>query len=608
MPRRAAAWVGVGAAGLSAALAAVVAVRFCVAPPPGHVFRQTLWTWFDVGGFAPAIGLRLDPLALVMVLAVTFIGFLIHVYSADFMAQAGDPPGEGYSRFFAWMNLFVAAMLVLVLADNLLLLYLGWEGVGLCSYLLIGFWYRSPANGYAARKAFVMTRVGDAALAVALLLLFAAFGTLNVDELVRGAPVRWALNTPLAVAVAALLLAGAVGKSAQLPLQTWLPDAMAGPSPVSALIHAATMVTAGVYLIARLHVLFERAPVVLTAVAVIGAVTLLLAGCSALVQRDLKRVLAYSTMSQIGYMFLALGVSAWPAAINHLVTHALFKSLLFLAAGVVIIRLREEHDMFRMGGLRRSLPLVFWSFLAASLALTALPPATAGLSKEGILAAAWAAPGGRWFYAAGLTGVFITALYTFRMLFLTFCGAQHTPPDERRLSWRVQLPFVLLAAGCLAGGALQWPAAWGGRERLLRFLGGTFGAAPSVAGGRGEAVLAVGSLGAALAGLVLAWLLYQRRPALLRLRRRMPGCDRLRRFWLAGWGFDSLYDLLLVRPFVAFARANRTDSIDTFYNGLARLAAAAHREMKLTQSGLVRAYAAALIAGAAFLIWIVVLL
>ena len=253
---------------------------------------------------------------------------MIHVYSAEYMRD-----DEGYSRFFAYMNLFVASMLVLVLADNLLLLYVGWEGVGLCSYLLIGFWYADPANGRAARKAFLVTRVGDAAMAVGLLLLFDQLGTLQIQELMQRASRQWPAGSGLAVASAALLLAGAVGKSAQLPLQTWLPDAMAGPTPVSALIHAATMVTAGVYLIARMHVLFLLAPQVQMVVAVIGAATLLLAGLSALAQRDIKRVLAYSTISQIGYMFLALGVGAWSAAMFHLMTHACFKALLFLAPG-----------------------------------------------------------------------------------------------------------------------------------------------------------------------------------------------------------------------------------------------------------------------------------
>ena len=389
--RRGLAVVGAGTAGGRGGLRAAIAVRFFSSPPPGHAFAQTLWTWISVDGFSPRIELYLDPLSLVMALVVTFVGFLILLYSAEFMEE-----DEGYSRFFAYMDLFIASMLVLLLAKNLLLLYLGWEGVGLCSYLLIGFWYKDSANGRAARKAFIVTRVGDTAMAIGLFLLFTHLGTLDIPSLLRARREPMEPGSSLAVAAAALLLGGALGKSAQLPLQTWLPDAMAGPTPVSALIHAATMVTAGVYLIARMHVLFALAPAVQAAVAVIGAATLLYAGCAALAQSDIKRVLAYSTISQIGYMFLALGAGAWSAAIFHFMTHAFFKSLLFLGAGAVILALRDEHDMFKMGGLRREMPLTFWTFLIASCSLCGLPLVTAGFySKDMILSAAWALALGR---------------------------------------------------------------------------------------------------------------------------------------------------------------------------------------------------------------------
>ncbi len=341
--------VGAGSVGMSALLTMIMAIEFIGSQD--IAFTQTLWTWMKVGGFSASVSFSLDALSLVMIFVITFVGFLIHLYSAEFMQN-----DEGYSRFFAYMNLFVGSMLTLVLADNLLLLYLGWEGVGLCSYLLIGFWYKDPVNGAAARKAFIVTRIGDTFMAIGLFLLYTNLGTLHIQELMQRASAEWQIGSPLAMAAAALLLGGAVGKSAQLPLQTWLPDAMAGPTPVSALIHAATMVTAGVYLIARTHVLFLLAPPVQTAVAVIGAATLLLAGFSALTQKDIKRVLAYSTISQIGYMFLALGVGAWSAAMFHFMTHAFFKALLFLGAGVVILAQHEEHDMFKMGGLRKRLP------------------------------------------------------------------------------------------------------------------------------------------------------------------------------------------------------------------------------------------------------------
>ena len=314
-----------------------------------------------------------------MILVITFVGFLIHLYSAEYMRE-----DEGYSRFFAYMDLFVGSMLILVLADNLLLLYLGWEGVGLCSYLLIGFWYKDPENGLAGRKAFIVTRVGDVALAAGIFLVYTHFRTLQIQELMQQISIQWKTGSVLATAAALLFLGGALGKSAQVPLQTWLPDAMAGPTPVSALIHAATMVTAGVYLIARMNVLFSMSPLSMTAVAVIGAVTLLLAGCSALVQRDIKRVLAYSTISQIGYMFLALGVGAWSAAIFHFMVHAFFKALLFLGAGVVIAGLEHERDIFRMGGLRRQLPFVFWTFLAGAASLSLYTARHCRVLQQGI--------------------------------------------------------------------------------------------------------------------------------------------------------------------------------------------------------------------------------
>ncbi len=396
--RNAVAAIGVGSVTLSALVTGIVAMGFLQHPPPAQRYTQTLWTWMDVNGFAPAIAFHLDALSLVMVLVVTFVGAIIHLYSVEFMREE-----EGYSRFFAYMNLFVGSMLVLLLADNLVLLYVGWEGVGLCSYLLIGFWYKDPANGRAARKAFIVTRIGDTAFAVGLFLLFTHLGTLHIQELMRNAAQQWPVGSSLAIAASALLLGGAVGKSAQIPLQTWLPDAMAGPTPVSALIHAATMVTAGVYLIARMHGLFLLAPPVMFAVAVVGAVTLLLAGFSAVTQRDIKRVLAYSTISQIGYMFLALGVGAFSAAIFHFLSHAFFKALLFLAAGAIIYSLHHEHDLFKMGGLRKLLPVTFWVFMIGALALAGLPPTGGFASKGLILSETWTSPAGQSLALGGRT-------------------------------------------------------------------------------------------------------------------------------------------------------------------------------------------------------------
>src|SRR5215469_3529569 len=399
LPRKATAVLGTGATAASCAISLLVGAAFLRNPPSGNAFTQVLWRWIDVAGFRPDVALYLDALSLVMIVVVTLVAFLIHLYSTEFMAE-----DDGYSRFFAYMNLFVASMVTLVLADNLLLLYLGWEGVGLCSYLLIGFWYADPVNGLAARKAFIVTRLGDTAMIIGLFLIFRHLGSLDIQELMHRASSQWAVGSALPIAAAALLLGGAVGKSAQLPLQTWLPDAMAGPTPTSALIHAATMVTAGVYLIARTHVLFTLAPPVELTVAIIGTATLLLAGFSALAQWDIKRVLAYSTISQIGYMFLALGVGAWSAAIFHFMTHAFFKALLFLAAGAVIQATHEEHNIFRMGGLRRQLPITFWAFLIAGCSLAGLPLITAGFYSKGlILWETWASPqGGAGFWIAGV--------------------------------------------------------------------------------------------------------------------------------------------------------------------------------------------------------------
>ncbi len=461
-------WVailGAGSIGCAAVVTLLIGAEFLASPPAGNAYVQHLWTWMSSGGFQPEIAFYLDSVALLMLLVITFVGFLIHLYSVEYMRD-----DAGYARFFAYMNLFVASMVTLVLAKNLLLLYLGWEGVGLCSFLLIGFWYQDPANVRAARKAFVVTRVGDTAFAVGLFLLFTRLGTLDIQELMQRASTQWISGSGIAVAAAALLLGGAVGKSAQLPLQTWLPDAMAGPTPTSALIHAATMVTAGVYLIARTHVLFTLAPVVQLSVAIIGVATMLLAACSALAQRDIKRVLAYSTISQVGYMFLALGLGAWSAALFHLMTHAFFKALLFLAAGVVIHAVHEQ-DLYRMGGLRSELRLAFWSFVIGGSALAGLPLITAGFfSKDLILWQSWAGPNGSAvFWIAGMTGAMLTSLYTFRLIALAFYGPQQAHVKEKS-GWAVRVSLIVLCVMSLIGGYVDTPPNFGGVPALSNFL------------------------------------------------------------------------------------------------------------------------------------------
>ncbi len=597
--------VGVGSVGLSCIVAFAVAAGFIGKALPGHFYVQRLWPWLSVGGFNPEISLYLDALSLVMMMVVTFVGFLIHLYSSEFMIEE-----EGYGRFFAYMNLFVGSMLTLVLADNLLLLYLGWEGVGLCSYLLIGFWYKEPANGLAARKAFVVTRVGDTAMIIGLFLLFTNLGTLQIQEVMRLAAERWAAGSGLAIAAAALLLGGALGKSAQLPLQTWLPDAMAGPSPVSALIHAATMVTAGVYLIARTHVIFSLAPVVQEAVAVIGALTLLLAGFSALTQTDIKRVLAYSTISQIGYMFLALGVGAWSAAIFHFMTHAFFKALLFLGAGIVINALHEEHNMFKMGGLRTQVPVTFWTFLIGASSLSALPFVTAGFySKDLILFETWASPAGsRWLWAAGLLGAFLTSLYTFRMVFVTFFGDAKMQVS-RKPGGIMTAPVVILAVLSVLAGFIELPSTLGDVRIFTNFLGSALPAETVSPGGAGDGMaLMIVASAVSLAGIFAAYFLFFGKNRVADLLAGLAPGRMLHRIWFSGWGFDWLYDLLLVRPFVWFARSNKDDFTDLVYLGMIWLTGRFNNLLSLSQKGKVRFYAAGIAFGAVVVVAIAVFL
>jgi NADH-quinone oxidoreductase subunit L len=604
LPKRCIAAIGVGSVGVSAVLALIVLAAFLGEPQP-MPFTEIVWTWIAVGSFTPQIGFYLDALSLVMMVVVTFVGFLIHLYSAEFMGR-----DEGYNRYFAYMNLFVASMLVLILANNLLFLYLGWEGVGLCSYLLIGFWYRNPDNGLAARKAFIMTRVGDTAMAIGLFVLFANLETLDIQQLMQRAAETWPPGAGPAIAAAGLLLGGAVGKSAQLPLQTWLPDAMAGPSPVSALIHAATMVTAGVYLIARTHVLYDLAPPVQAAVAVIGALTLLLAGFSALNQTDIKRILAYSTISQIGYMFLALGVGAWSAAIFHFMTHAFFKSLLFLSAGVVVQRLHEEHDIFKMGGLRGRLPLAFCAFLAGAISLAALPFIDAGFySKDLILWEAWSrGPGGHWLFIAGLIGAFLTVIYTFRPIFVAFFGDVQTEPAGGTGGYCICIPLVVLSVLALTAGFVEIPPYMGNVPSFTNLMHTALPPPHAEAGaGAGlETMLSVITDLTVLGGLGLAYLAFRRRPAFLQSLIRAPTSVVLQHFWETDWGMDWLYDRIAVRPFMWLTRINRADIIDAFYDGLARLAETVYGLLSSSQTGQVRWYAAGIAAGSGIIIIIAV--
>jgi NADH-quinone oxidoreductase subunit L len=592
---------GVGSVGVSAAVTLLIGFDFLNAPPANGAYSQTLWSWLAVGNFHPTVTFYLDALSLLMTFVITFVGFLIHFYASEYMADDAD-----YARFFASMNLFVAAMLVLVLADNLLLLYLGWEGVGLCSYLLIGFWYSDPANARAAVKAFLVTRIGDTAMAIGLFLLFAQLGTLEIQPLMAEAARQWPVGSGLAAAAAALLLGGAVGKSAQLPLQTWLPDAMAGPTPVSALIHAATMVTAGVYLIARTHVLFSLAPDVQLAVAVIGALTLLLAGFSALVQSDIKRVLAYSTISQIGYMFLALGVGAWQAAMFHFMTHAFFKALLFLGAGAVIVSLHHEQNIFKMGGLRKELPATYWTFLAGAASLGGLPLITAGFySKDWILSQAWSSPsGGPWLWGAGLLGAFLTAVYSFRLIFIVFFGEAKTHVHHRpgrRMIW----PLVILGVLAIVSGFLETPEVLGHVTAFSHFLGSALPASEH-ADMSAETPLISVAIVVSLLGLAVAYFFFLRQPRSAENLAASGLGAQLHALWFSGWGFDRLYHVLFVAPVLWVSEVNKSDIVDQIYHFIAWLNRFVHQLLRTTQSGQVRWYAAGIGLGTVVVVAVVI--
>lgn len=584
LPKRLIAVIGAGSIGLAFVAAIVVALP--IISGDAEVIVHEVYTWMAVGSFNSAFGMYLDGLSVVMILVITGVGFLIHLYSTGFMID--DP---SYSRFFAIMNLFVAAMLVLVLADNLLLLYLGWEGVGLCSYLLIGFWYQDPANGYAARKAFVTTRVGDTSMAIGLFLIFTQLGSLDIQESMALAQGEWGLGSGYAVAAALLLLGGAVGKSAQLPLQTWLPDAMAGPTPISALIHAATMVTAGVYLIARTHVLFELAPDVQLLVALIGLATLLIAGFTAMTQHDIKRILAYSTISQIGYMFLGLGVGAWSASVFHLMTHAFFKALLFLAAGTVILSLHHEHDIFKMGGKWRQLPVAFASFLIGSLALAAFPYTSGYFSKDEILLAALELEHtGFWLWLGGVVGAFFTGIYSFRLVFVVFFGESAGHHEAREVTgFSMAAPLLVLMVLALAGGLIHVPtesvfaASEHGEHHVSALMHSIMIAVP-------------------LLGIALSYLFYGSRT--LSVERLMSNtiAQGLHKFWFAGWGFDGLYRRLLITPYVWLAAVNKRDVVDTAAGLLVTLSEAGNSLLTRSQSGSLRWYILSVVGGTVLLI------
>ncbi|NHN89771.1 NADH-quinone oxidoreductase subunit L [Acetobacter conturbans] len=566
--------------GMSAVISVILSVMLLSGPATGTL-QVMLWPWIHIAGFSADIAFMLDRISVVMILVVTIVGLLIHIYAVSYMHD--DP---GIARFFGSMTLFIASMLVLVLASDLLCLFIGWEGVGLCSYLLIGFWYDTPANTAAARKAFYMTRMGDAALLCGLLLLATAAGSLHIGTVLAAvANGQVALS---AVNMAALfILIGALAKSAQIPFQTWLPDAMAGPTPTSALIHAATMVTAGVYLIARLHDLFVMAVPVMALMAVLGALTLLMGACTALVQSDLKRILAWSTISQLGYMFLALGCGAWQAALFHLMTHAFFKALLFLTAGAVIVRTHHEQDIFRLGGLRHAMPGLAAAFITGASALAGVPLVTAGFySKEMILSGVWAAHfrlthewtlSGHVLWGIGLLGAFLSALYIFRCVFIVFFGKSGTTATGRT-SRLMTIPLSCLCVLSLCGGIIEMPMTFPPLHLFSALLDPTL--PPSHADEPGWLVL-VGAI-VPLAGLGVAWVLWGRPSPIMR---EIPGQAAVIRFARTGGGMDVVYDHLFVQPFRFLTWLTRHDILDHAITGTGRLTQAVSTSVLRSRTG-----------------------
>ncbi|HHR6078167.1 TPA: NADH-quinone oxidoreductase subunit L [Providencia alcalifaciens] len=580
--------IGAGSVGLAALVAFYAGSEF-LTHEAGYVYPQMLWTWMSVGNFTIPFSLSLDGLSLTMLGVVTGVGFLIHVYASWYMR--GE---EGYSRFFTYTNLFIASMVVLVLADNMMLMYLGWEGVGLCSYLLIGFYYTNPENGKAAMKAFFVTRIGDVFLAIGMFILYNELGTLNFSEMAQRATQLSPEGLSMLNWATLMLLGGAVGKSAQLPLQTWLADAMAGPTPVSALIHAATMVTAGVYLIARTHGLFLLTPEILHLVGVVGAVTLLFAGFAALVQTDIKRVLAYSTMSQIGYMFLALGVQAWDAAIFHLMTHAFFKALLFLSAGSVIIACHHEQNIFKMGGLRKQIPFVYIVMLIGGSALAALPLFTSGFySKDAIL---WGAKvdGQTVLLWAGIIGALMTAIYTFRMIFIVFHGeAKIKAHKVKGITHTVPLAILAILA-TFVGAMIHQP------------LEGVFPAKPMEAED-GKLFIEAISGGFAIAGLLIATFLYLFRRSIVDAIAKTAIGRFFSTWWYHAWGFDWLYDVIFVKPFKGIAWLLESDPINSLMNIPAHLSRWANKGLAVSENGQIRWYVASLGLGAVLILALLLL-
>ncbi|MBS1799104.1 MAG: NADH-quinone oxidoreductase subunit L [Acidobacteria bacterium] len=575
--------------------------------------------WIQISGFHADFTFTVDHLTLIMLGVVTCVGFLIHLYSVGYMAHE-----EGYWRFFAYLNLFMFFMLVLVLSANFLLLFVGWEGVGLASYLLIGFYFKKDSAANAGKKAFIVNRIGDFGFLLAMFLLIAHFGSLDfttVFTAVAADPTTCGIYT----AITLLLVLGATGKSAQIPLYVWLPDAMEGPTPVSALIHAATMVTAGIYMVARCHVLFDHCPLALGVVAVIGAATAIFAACIGMVQHDIKRVLAYSTVSQLGYMFLACGVGAYTAGIFHLLTHAFFKALLFLAAGSVIHALSGEQDMRKMGGLRKRIPITFWIMTMGVFAIAGIPPLAGFFSKDEILFQAFTSPNplGKLLWLVGLITAGMTSFYMFRLWFKTFFGEERFEEHHdaahgdhghgvHESPLVMTLPLMVLALLSIIGGWVGVPHALGGHDEIGEFLAPVFsnGAAAAETVSHGlELGLAAVSVLVALLGLFIAYVLYYKKPlTAASYAAKFPALYRLveNKFYI-----DEIYQALIVTPLLMFSRLILGTLFDGgVVNGSGYAAGASARGLgslaRRIQSGNIRSYAGWLALGAAAVIAVMI--
>jgi NADH-quinone oxidoreductase subunit L len=574
-----------------------------VPPEMRIVPSNVLFSWIALKNFQVEAAILIDPLSVVMAMTVTGVGFLIHVYSIGYMA--GD---ERYSRYFTFLNLFIVSMLILVMADNFLMMYVGWELVGLCSYLLIGFWFERPTAADAGKKAFIVNRVGDFGFALGVMLIFTTFGSLKFAEVLPLVPRQVAqAGGGMIMPIALLLFLGAIGKSAQIPLHVWLPDAMEGPTPVSALIHAATMVTAGVYMIARTHVIYQYAPTASLLVIIIGIATAFFSATIALVQNDVKRVLAYSTISQLGYMFVGVGVGAYASGMFHLVTHAFFKALLFLAAGSIMHVLAGELDIRKMGGLGSRLRVTTWTFVIGAAALAGFPLTSGFFSKDEILVKAFERSPLLW--AVGLFTAFLTAVYIFRAVFMVFAGE---PRVERKLwshlheSPRVMtIPLIGLALLALIGGYVNLPHALGGQVGLQTFLEPVFLSAPHTTVPMSLELALLGtSSGIALLGIALAYYLYVANPELpVALGARFRPIYEL---LLHKYYVDEFYMMFIVNPARQFAVFLTTvvdqRGIDGAVNGLGALFARMGRGLGRLESGYVRHYALATFLGAIALV------